>query len=115
MARGVESRGVCAARRTPHVALQSFHFLRQYVHRSIILGQLTGYQDKGLAAHGRAVAVVDIGPHDHVRHSRFVFHQQKDGPLGGLRPLANDNQTRHLTFDACLQTLQIAIERQVRR
>jgi len=95
--------------------LQSFHLLRQNIHSSIILGEFAFHQYERLAAHGRATAIVDIGPHDDVRHSRFVFDQQEDDSFGGLRPLTGNDEACHLTFYAGPQLLEIAIERQVRR
>jgi len=94
---------------------QSLDLLRKHVHRSIIFCQFAADKDKRLPAHGRAIAIVDIGPHDHVRHPRFIFDQKEDDPLGGLRPLPSDDQTRHLAFDAAMELLQIAVERQVGR
>ena len=40
--------------------------------------------------HRQAVAVVDGGQDDHVRHSRLVLDQQEHDPLRGRRALAGD-------------------------
>src|ERR1051326_8890226 len=70
----------------PHV--QSFHFLRQHIHGAIVLCQFAGDQGEGRATNRGAIAIVDVGSHDDVRHSGLVLHQQEDGALWGLRSLA---------------------------
>src|SRR5438477_9773237 len=104
-------RGVCGVD-SSDVALQPQNFLCQNVHRAVVLRELPFHHYKRLSSHSRAIAVVDVGPHDHIRHSRFVLDQEKDDSFGGFRSLASDDQTRYLTFDAGLQILKIAIERE---
>ncbi len=93
---------------------QAFHLFRKHVHGAVVLGKFAFHQYERLTAHCRTTAVVDIGPHDHVRHSRFVFYQHEDDSFGRLWSLAGNDQPSDLTFDAGFQILQIAIERQVR-
>src|SRR5262249_53778107 len=94
---------------------QSFYFLRKHIHRPVVFGQLTGHEHERLAANRRAIAVVHFWSHDHIRHSRFVFDQQKDNAFGGLGPLARNDEASDLAFDTVLELVEIAIERQAMR
>ena len=91
---------------------QSFHFLCKHVHRSIIFGQSAADQHKRLTADSCPIPVVDIGPHDHVRHSGFVFDKEEDYAFGGFRALPGNDEAGHLTFHAGFQVDQIPIERE---
>ena len=57
-------------------------------------------QQQRLGAGHRAVALVDLGPHDQVDHAGLVLQQQEHDAVGGGRALAGDHQPGHATSRA---------------
>src|SRR2546426_355003 len=77
------------ASRIPHPAQrQPLHFFGEQVERPVVLRQLAAHPEQRLAADRRPVALVHVGPHDHVHHPRLILEQHEDEPLRRLRPLA---------------------------
>ena len=62
-----------------------------HVNHSVLILQRALNQQKLAARDHQAVALVNIGSHDHVGDAGFIFHREKDESLRGSRPLPGDH------------------------